>query len=847
MADVTVEQFAEVLKVPVEKLLSQLDEAGIKVSSSEDKISDDAKLELLTYLRRSHGQADTPAGDAAPRRITLKRKSQSELKLSGAQGRSRTVNVEVRRKRTYIKRDVLEKQAQKEQEELDRKRREEEERIEAEKLEKERLKAEKEQAARLEEEKRQQEEKARIDAEEEARKAAEQAAAAEAEEKARLEKAEQDARTRRAKEKEKEKGKGKAQRPETRYGRKELHVAGDKSGRRKRKAPLRRRPVAMGGDAQHGFEKPTAPVVREVEIPESIAVSELAQRMAIKGNEVVKVLFNMGAMVTINQVIDQDTATLVVEELGHVAKPISAEAIDEKLLAEELEQVEAGEEVARPPVVTIMGHVDHGKTSLLDYIRRTHVADAEAGGITQHIGAYSVKTSKGRVTFLDTPGHAAFTAMRARGAQATDIVVLVVAADDGVMPQTVEAIEHAKAAGVPLVIAVNKIDRENADPERVRSELAQHEIIPEDWGGEHLFVHVSAKTGKGVDDLLDAILLQAEVMDLKAVEDGPAKGLVIESSLEKGRGAVATLLVQAGTLKQGDMIIAGEEYGRIRNMFDETQTSIDSAGPSSPAVVLGLSKTPNAGDDFMVVKNERKAREAAEFRRAKTRETKLAQQQASKLEDMFSQMKDAAVDSISVIIKSDVHGSAEALRDALSKLSTDEVKVNVLSASVGGITETDATLAAASNAVIIGFNVRADAAARNAIKESGVDVRYYSIIYEAIDDVKAALSGMLSPEIREQIVGLAEVKEVFSSPKFGDIAGCIVTEGYVKRSNPIRVLRDNVVIYEGELESLRRFKDDVTEVRSGTECGIGVKNYADVRVGDQIECFERIEVARTLD
>ncbi len=847
MADVTVAQFAEVLKVPVEKLLSQLDEAGIKVSSSEDKISDDAKLELLTYLRRSHGQADTPAGDAAPRRITLKRKSQSELKLSGAQGRSRTVNVEVRRKRTYIKRDVLEKQAQKEQEELDRKRREEVERIEAEKREQERLEAEKEEAARLEEEKRQQEEKARIDAEEEARKAAEQAAAAEAEEKARLEKAEQDARARRAKEKEKEKGKGKAQRPETRYGRKELHVAGDKSGRRKRKAPLRRRPVALGGDAQHGFEKPTAPVVREVEIPESIAVSELAQRMAIKGNEVVKVLFNMGAMVTINQVIDQDTATLVVEELGHVAKPISAEAIDEKLLADELEQVEAGEEVGRPPVVTIMGHVDHGKTSLLDYIRRTHVADAEAGGITQHIGAYSVKTEKGRVTFLDTPGHAAFTAMRARGAQATDIVVLVVAADDGVMPQTIEAIEHAKAAGVPLVIAVNKIDRENADPERVRSELAQHEIIPEDWGGEHLFVHVSAKTGEGVGDLLDAILLQAEVMDLKAVEDGPARGLVIESSLEKGRGAVATLLVQAGTLKQGDMIIAGEEYGRIRNMFDETQKSIDSAGPSSPAVVLGLSKTPNAGDDFMVVKNERKAREAAEFRRAKTRETKLAQQQASKLEDMFSQMKDAAVDSISVIIKSDVHGSAEALRDALAKLSTDEVKVNVLSASVGGITETDATLAAASNAVIIGFNVRADAAARNAIKESGVDVRYYSIIYEAIDDVKAALSGMLSPEIREQIVGLAEVKEVFSSPKFGDIAGCIVTEGFVKRSNPIRVLRDNVVIYEGELESLRRFKDDVTEVRSGTECGIGVKNYADVRVGDQIECYERIEIARTLD
>ena len=845
MADVTVAQFAEVLKVPVEKLLSQLDEAGIEVSSSEDTISDDAKLELLTYLRRSHGQADAPAGDAAPRRITLKRKSQSELRLSGAQGRSRTVNVEVRRKRTYIKRDVLEKQAQQEQEELDRQRREEEERLEAQKLEQERLQAEKEQEARLEEEKRQQEEKQRLDAEEEARKAAEQVAAAQAEEKARLEKAEEDARARRAKEKEKEKVKAKPDRPETRYGRKELHVAGDKSGRRKRKAPMRRRPMSVGGDSQHGFEKPTAPVVREVEIPESIAVSELAQRMAIKGNEVVKVLFNMGAMVTINQVIDQDTATLVVEELGHIAKPISAEDVDEKLLAEE--QDETGEEVSRPPVVTIMGHVDHGKTSLLDYIRRTHVADAEAGGITQHIGAYSVKTDKGRVTFLDTPGHAAFTAMRARGAQATDIVVLVVAADDGVMPQTIEAIEHAKAAGVPLVIAVNKIDRENADPDRVRNELAQHEIIPEDWGGEHLFVHVSAKTGEGVDNLLDSILLQAEVMDLKAVEEGPARGLVIESSLEKGRGAVATLLVQSGTLKQGDMIIAGEEYGRIRNMFDETQQSIDSAGPSSPAVVLGLSKTPNAGDDFMVVKNERKAREAAEFRRAKTRETKLAQQQASKLEDMFSQMKDAQADSIAVIIKSDVHGSAEALRDALEKLSTDEVKVNVLSAAVGGITETDATLAAASNAVIIGFNVRADAAARSTIKESGVDVRYYSIIYEAIDDVKAALSGMLSPEIREQIVGLAEVKDVFSSPKFGDIAGCIVTEGYVKRDNPIRVLRDNVVIYEGELESLRRFKDDVNEVRSGTECGIGVKNYSDVRVGDQIECYERIEVARTLD
>jgi translation initiation factor IF-2 len=843
MAEVTVAQFAEVLKVPVEKLLTQLDEAGIKVSGSDAKISDEAKLELLTYLRRSHGQDDTPATAAAPRSITLKRKSQSELKMSGAQGRSRTVNVEVRRKRTYIKRDVLEKQALEEQEALDAERRAEEERVEAEAREKERLKAEQEAAVRAKEEAREKEEQARKDAEEEARKAAEKAAADAVEEKTRLEKAEADARARRTKEK--EKAKPKSKRSDTRYGRKELHVAGDKSGRRKRKAPVRRRPVSMGGDSKHGFERPTAPVVHEVEIPESISVAELAKRLAIKGNEVVKVLFNMGAMVTINQVIDQDTATLVVEELGHIAKPVESAEMDEQLLADE--QQEGGEEITRAPVVTIMGHVDHGKTSLLDYIRHSKVAAGEAGGITQHIGAYSVTTDRGTVTFLDTPGHAAFTAMRARGAQATDIVVLVVAADDGVMPQTIEAIQHSKAAGVPLVVAVNKIDRENADPERVKNELSQHEIIPEEWGGEQQFVNVSAHTGEGIDALLDSLLLQAEVMDLKAVAEGPAKGLVIEASLEKGRGAVATLLVQSGTLKQGDMIIAGEEYGRIRNMFNETGASIEEAGPSQPAVVLGLSKTPSAGDDFMVVKNERKAREVAEFRQAKTRETKLAQQQASKLDDMFTQMKEGQLSTVPIIIKSDVHGSAEALRDALSNLSNDEVKVKVLGSSVGGITETDVNLAAASDAFIIGFNVRADASARTAIKESGVDVRYYSIIYEAIDDVKQAITGLLAPEIREQHVGLAEVKEVFSSPKFGDIAGCIVSEGYVKRSNPIRVLRDNVVIYEGELESLRRFKDDVNEVRSGTECGIGVKNYADVKVGDQIECFERIEVARTLD
>ncbi|GMR17046.1 MAG: translation initiation factor IF-2 [Gammaproteobacteria bacterium] len=837
MADVTVAQFADVLKVPVDKLLTQLDRAGIKVDGSDATISEDAKLELLTHLRRSHGQDDSSSVGGAPRRITLKRKSHSELRLSGVQGRSRTVNVEVRRKRTYIKRDVLEEQAQQEQEALDQKLRDEQDRVNAEQREQERLQAEKEEQVRAAEASRQQEEEAKQQAELQAREAAEKAAAVAAEEKSRLEKAEKDARERRAKDKKKKA-------PDTRYGRKELHVAGDKSGRRKRKTPTRRRPTSLRTDGQHGFEKPTAPVVREIEIADSIAVSELAQKMAVKGNEVVKILFNMGAMVTINQVIDQDTAVLVVEELGHVAKPVSGKEIDEALLADEHL---SGDQAPRAPVVTIMGHVDHGKTSLLDHIRRTKVAAGEAGGITQHIGAYHVTTDKGEITFLDTPGHAAFTAMRARGAQATDIVILVVAADDGVKPQTVEAIQHARAAKVPLVVAINKIDKENADPERVRSELSQHEVISEDWGGEQLFVSVSAQTGEGIDKLLEAILLQAEVMDLGAIAEGPAQGVVIESSLEKGRGAVATLLVQAGLLQQGDMIIAGEEYGRIRNMFDETGNSIKSAGPSTPVVVLGLSKTPSAGDDFLVVKNERKAREVAEFRQGRTRESKLAQQQATKLDDVFSQMTEAAASEVTLLIKSDVHGSAEALRDALNKLSNDEVKVNVISSGVGGITESDATLAAASKAIVIGFNVRADSAARAAIKESGVDVRYYSIIYEAIDDVKAAISGLLAPEIREKIVGLAEVKDVFQSPKLGNIAGCMVMEGFVKRANPIRVLRDNVVIYEGELESLRRFKDDVNEVRSGTECGIGVKNYNDVKPGDQIECFERYEVARTLD
>jgi translation initiation factor IF-2 len=632
-----------------------------------------------------------------------------------------------------------------------------------------------------------------------------------------------------------------------RFQRAELHVSSDASARFKKKkqqnqASRSKRPVQVNVSTQHGFERPAAPVKRDVQIGETITVGELAQRMAVKANEVIKVMMNMGVMATINQPIDQDTAVLVVEELGHTPVIVKESAIEDELQVSD----QAHEVAARPPVVTVMGHVDHGKTSLLDYIRRAKVAAGEAGGITQHVGAYHVETPKGMITFLDTPGHAAFTAMRARGAQVTDIVVLVVAADDGVMPQTIEAIQHAKAAEVPIVVAVNKIDKSDADPDRVRNDLAQHNVLPEDWGGDTLFVHVSARTGQGIDQLLDAILLQADVLELKATSEGPAAGVVIESSMEKGRGAVATVLVKRGTLKPGDPIIAGQEFGRVRAMFDESGQSVDSAGPSLPVVVLGLSGAPNAGDELLVVESERKAREVALYRQGKFRDTKLAKQGPQKLEDMLSQLGDGKTTSVPIVIKADVQGSAEALRDALSKIATDDVAVKVVSSGVGGITESDVTLAMASNARIIGFNVRADSSARSMIKESGIDVRYYSIIYEAIDDVKALVTGLLAPEVKEQIVGLAEVRDVFRSSKFGTVAGCIVADGYVRRNNPIRVLRNNVVIFEGELESLRRFKDDVNEVRAGTECGIAVRNYNDVRVGDQIECYSRVEVARTL-
>jgi len=585
-------------------------------------------------------------------------------------------------------------------------------------------------------------------------------------------------------------------------------------------------------------------VIREVEIPEGISVADLAQRMSVKGAEVVKALFKMGVMVTINQTIDRDTATLVVEEMGHKAiMPKEADVEAEVMTA--LDE-ESGERKARAPVVTIMGHVDHGKTSLLDYIRRTKVAAGEAGGITQHIGAYHVETGHGMVSFLDTPGHAAFSAMRARGAKVTDIVVLVVAADDGVMPQTVEAIQHARASGVPVVVAINKIDKPGSNLDRVYQELSQHEVISEEWGGETQFVKVSAKTGEGIDNLLDAILLQAEVLDLKAVVDGPARGVIIESRLDKGRGPVATVLVQSGTLHRGDMLVSGGELGRVRALFDETGKQVKSAGPSIPVEVLGLSGVPNAGDDAIAVADERKARELAALRQTKARDTRLAAQKAAKLDELFSQMKEGEAFNVNLIIKADVQGSVEALRESLTKISTDEVKVKVVASAVGGITESDVNLAVTSSAIMIGFNVRADAGARRVAEEQNVDIRYYSIIYEVIDDVKKAISGMLSPEVREEIIGLAEVRDVFRSSKIGSIAGCMVVEGVIKRNNPIRVLRDNVVIYEGVLESLRRFKDDLGEVKNGMECGIGVKNYNDVRVGDQIEVYERIEVARQI-
>ncbi|MGH1536799.1 MAG: translation initiation factor IF-2 [Gammaproteobacteria bacterium] len=833
MSEVTVKQLADVVKTPVEKLLVQLSEAGLEFSAADQVVSDEQKMQLLDHLRNNRSKAaEDSAGES--KKITLRRKSTSTLKVAGSTGRNATggstVNVEVRKKRTYVKRSVVLEEAAKE----------EQQRVEEQAAKEAEIAAQLEQAAEAKaaEEKVKQEELDKQKATEEAAVAEEAAVQEEAAKPVGIRVVTP------APEKpvEEKKPAAKQDKKSNKPRRQELHVASDKRGKRKAK-PKHRRPGKVAPSDKHQFEKPSEPVKREILVPESISVSDLAQKMAIKAAEVIGVMMKMGVMATINQILDQDTAILVVEEIGHEAKPMEASSVEDTLMQVEYDDSKA---IVRNPVVTVMGHVDHGKTSLLDYIRRSKVASGEAGGITQHIGAYSVSTDKGTITFLDTPGHAAFTSMRARGAKATDIVILVAAADDGVMPQTKEAVEHSRAADVPMIVAVNKTDKEDADPERVRNELSALEVLPEEWGGDTIFINVSALTGKGIDELLEAIILQAEILELKAVDHGPASGVVIESSLDKGRGPVATVLVQQGMLSKGDMLLTGEEFGRVRAMFDENGNEVEKAGPSTPVMVLGLSGAANAGEDAIVVANERKVREIVDERKSKSRDTRFASQQASKLEDAFSQMGGSTAATVNVMIKADVQGSAEALKDSLEKLSTDEVRVKIVAAAVGGINESDVNLAEASKAVMIGFNVRADGAAKRAASDVGVEIRYYSIIYEAIDDVKLAMSGMLTPELREEIIGLAEVKDVFRSSKMGAVAGTQVVEGVIKRGNPIRVLRDNVVVYEGELESLRRHKDDVNEVKSGTECGIAVKNYNDVQPGDQIEVYERTEIARTI-
>jgi len=844
MADVTVKELADVVGTSTDRLLSQMKEAGLPQKKETDSVNDEQKQTLLAFLKKSHGEAD-----AEPKKITLKRKVTTTLKTG--QGGKKAVAIEVRKKRTYVKRDEVDQAAEKARQE-----------------EEARLAAEKE--AALKAQQAAEKEAADKAAAEAAVKTTEQAPA---EEKAAAPAAKQDKKKDPAKKKE-----GAKATPEEDAAQKraeaEAAQARQEDTRKKAKTPERkrndrdsrfddgdanqggrRRPGGgkggklkakgrMNKSNDHAFTKPTAPVIREVELPEAITVGDLASKMAVKAGEVIKELMKMGVMATINQTLDQDTASLVVEEMGHKVSKLIA---DNQLEQDVTESVSySSEEQTRAPVVTVMGHVDHGKTSLLDYIRSSRVASGEAGGITQHIGAYHVETDRGMVSFLDTPGHAAFTSMRARGAQATDVVILVVAADDGVMPQTEEAVQHAKSAGVPIVVAVNKMDKEAADPDRVKNELSARDVIPEDWGGDVPFIPVSAKTGQGIDDLLEAVLLQAELLELKAHFVGPGQGVVVESRLDKGRGPVATLLVQNGTLKKGDVVLAGTCWGRARALLDENGKQTESAGPSIPVEILGLNGTPDAGDNFMVVENEKKAREVAEFRETKLKEQHQQRQQAAKLDALFAGMSEGEVASLNVVVKTDVRGSLEAIVSSLQKLATDEVKVNVVASGVGGITETDATLAVAAGAVVFGFNVRADNAAKKVVENNDVDMRYYSVIYDLIDDVKQAMAGLLAPELREEIVGIAEVRDVFKSPKFGQIAGCMVTEGVIYRNKKIRVLRENVVIYEGELESLRRFKDDVQEVRQSTECGIGVKNYQDVRPGDQIEVFDVKEVARTL-
>jgi len=840
MSEVTVKQLANDIDAPVERLLKQMSDAGLSLRNENDAVSDEEKKTLLSHLKRSHGESE---GD--PQKITLKRKTTSTLKMSAGQGKTKTVNVEVRKKRTYVKRpDVSLEIEQRKQEEA-----EQATLLAAEQAKK----AEADQAKSDAEEKAKQEEAAK---QAEAPKATDSNSSDKTEVKAKFDKKDEKPAEDPHKEKWQKKkdakeslDDGKAKKHTKSAGhhrpnrqKEEVFSAIKVDDDKPRPRQLKVKKKKFKQKRTHTFEKPVAPVVREVSIGETIIVSELADKMSLKSVAVIKALMGMGVMATVNQAIDQETAVLIAEDLGHKVKLISEDAVETEML----ESIDyEGFETPRAPVVSVMGHVDHGKTSLLDYIRKAKVADAESGGITQHIGAYHVETGHGMISFLDTPGHAAFTAMRARGAKSTDIVILVVAADDGIMPQTEEAIQHARSADMPIIVAVNKIDKESADPERVKSEMAAKEVIPEDWGGDVQFVNVSAHTGEGIDTLLDAVLLQAEMLELKAAKDVPAKGVVIESRLDRGRGAVSTVLVQNGTLCGGDIIIAGTFYGRVKAMQDENGRSVEEAGPSIPVEILGLSGTPDAGDEFVVVENERKAREVAEFRDVKIRQDRMTRQQAAKLENMFENMGKDEVNHLNIVLKTDVRGSLEALTAALNDIGNDEVQVRIVASGVGGITGTDANLALASNAVVIGFNVRADATARGIIEAEGLDLRYYSVIYEIIDHVKQALTGMLAPEFKEVIVGIAEVRETFRSPKFGQVAGCIVVEGTIYRNKNIRVLRDDIVIFEGELESLRRFKDDVNEVRSGTECGIGVKNY-DVKVGDKIEVFDQVSVERTL-
>ena len=853
MADVKISELAKTVGVSVDKLLAQIKEAGLPHLQPDELISNDDKNALLVFLRRSHG--DREATNAAPKKNTLKRKTIGTLKSSSNHGRGKTVNVEVRKKRTYVKRVA--------EENLDSASttQEDEENLEKPIPETQEVKSEPKGETKDGEDVAKEPEHSGDSQPVESKPPVlptevvppEEVTAARTSKSATKRKSagKEEADDPIDKKKGHLRNKAKAQAPKRQS--KTIHVNDDfvlegddfdELGGRGRRAVGRKSRSKMASQ-QHAFEKPTEFISKEITIGVSNTLTDLAQKMSIKSAEIIKVLLNMGVMATINQVLDQDTSTLLVEEMGHIAVFVSEDAIEEDL-AEELSSKEGKEKVSRAPVITVMGHVDHGKTSLLDYIRKSAVASGEAGGITQHIGAYHVETEHGMISFLDTPGHAAFTAMRSRGAKATDVIVLVVAADDGVKPQTEEAVQHAKAADVPLVVAINKMDKDGVDPDRVKNELSAIDVIPEDWGGDVQFIGVSAITGSGVESLLEAILLQAELLELSAYTDIPGQGVVVESRLDKGRGPVASVLVKNGTLRLGDIVLAGQEYGKVRALVDELGNNVNSAGPSIPVEVLGLNGVPDAGDEFVVVTDEKSARDVAKFRLERQKDSQLAKQQSGMIENMFSGLGSNEKKVFNLILKADVRGSLEAITASLQKLATDEVGINIVGGSVGGISENDAHLAATSNAMVFGFNVRADKAARDVIENEALQLRYYNVIYDVIDDAKQIMGGMLSPEIREEIVGIAEVRDVFNSPKFGQIAGSMVIEGTVYRSKPIRVLREDVVIYEGELESLRRFKDDATEVRNGMECGIGVRNYTDVKIGDKIEVYETTEIARSL-